>query len=219
VQLLNEFGLPLLNEFGGILYDEFGGQLTVSTESQWDLEDEHGYALLDEHGLILLDEWGVVIVVGQYPHPSTVLLGTVYGPGGVGYIGELVAGSGLVLNDGIQVWLNQSKKVNILRKRGDTYSTEMVIRSKTTNLPLNMTGYSFLLTVSTKQQPGSISDQVFQLAGVIVDPVAGRVEFPITSEQADRVGHFYYDIQLIDGLGRKRTACSGSYVFTQDITK
>jgi len=33
------------------------------------------------------------------------------------------------------------------------------------------------------------------------------------------VGSFYFDIQITDALGRKRTVKYGSYVLTQDITK
>ena len=37
--------------------------------------------------------------------------------------------------------------------------------------------------------------------------------------QTDRVGDFYYDVQMVDGAGRKRTIVSGKYKYAQDITK
>jgi hypothetical protein len=37
--------------------------------------------------------------------------------------------------------------------------------------------------------------------------------------QADNIGNFYYDVQMLDGGGRKRTIVSGRYKFSQDIGK
>jgi len=33
------------------------------------------------------------------------------------------------------------------------------------------------------------------------------------------VGGFYYDVQMTDGAGRKRTVLAGKYKYVQDITK
>lgn len=108
---------------------------------------------------------------------------------------------------------------DIVRKRGDTYADEFTIKSASTKLPLNITGYTFLLTVDPASNPTSSASNLYQLVGTILDAAAGRVEFAPSATQADRVGSFFYDVQMVDGAGRKRTIVSGKYKYVQDITK
>lgn len=105
------------------------------------------------------------------------------------------------------------------RKRGDTYADEFVFKSATTGLPLNVAGYTFLLTVNSDKQPIDISTQKYELTGTILDAPNGRVEFAPTAMQADLVGNFFYEVQMTDTSNRKRTIISDKYVYTQDITK
>jgi hypothetical protein len=107
----------------------------------------------------------------------------------------------------------------ITRRRGDTYADEFVIRSKSTGQPLNITGYTFTLTLDAEKAPAGTATNVYQLTGVIVDAAAGRVEFAPSEAQANHVGTFYYDVQMVDGAGRKRTVVSDKYKYAQDITK
>lgn len=108
---------------------------------------------------------------------------------------------------------------NITRKRGDTYADELTVTSKRTRLPINIDGCSFILTVDSRQAPGDETTQIYQLTGTILSATDGRVEFAPTEEQANQVGAFFYDIQMTDNTGRKRTIESGKYIYTQDITK
>lgn len=108
---------------------------------------------------------------------------------------------------------------DITRKRGDTYADEFVIKSKTTKLPINLTGYTFTLTLDPAKAPIDASNNVYALTGTILDAPNGRVEFAPSSTQANQVGTFYFDVQMIDGAGRKRTVDSGKYKYEQDITK
>ena len=108
---------------------------------------------------------------------------------------------------------------NITRKRGDTYADELTLTSSSTGLPIDITGYSFLLTVDTRQSPDDETTQVYQVVGTILSGANGRVEFAPSAPQADHVGDYYYDVQMLDGAGRKRTIVSGKYKYTQDITK
>jgi hypothetical protein len=109
--------------------------------------------------------------------------------------------------------------IDIERKRGDTYADEFIIKSKATKKPVNITGYTFLLTVDPEKAPVDAANNLYQLTGTILDAVAGRVEFAPSALQANQLGNFFYDVQMIDGAGRKRTVESGKYKFTQDITK
>lgn len=108
---------------------------------------------------------------------------------------------------------------DIERKRGDTYADEFIIKSKATGLPINITGYTFTLTVDPAKDPVDATNNLFTLTGTIIDAVAGRVEFAPTTVQADHVGQYYYDVQMIDGSGRKRTIVLAKYKLVQDITK
>lgn len=108
---------------------------------------------------------------------------------------------------------------DLTRKRGDTYADEFIIKSKATGRPLNIAGYTFLMTLDPNKAPADDTTKAYELAGTIVDAAAGRVEFAPNELQADRVGSFYYDVQMIDGAGRIRTIAAGKYKYEQDITK
>jgi hypothetical protein len=110
---------------------------------------------------------------------------------------------------------------NITRRRGDTYADEFILKSKVTGVPIDLTGYtSFTLTVDSRQDPGDVSTQQYQLAGVVVgSPTAGRIAFAPNDGQANRVGSFFFDVQVVDAAGRKRTVDTGRYIYKQDITK
>ncbi|OPZ07196.1 MAG: hypothetical protein BWZ07_03371 [Alphaproteobacteria bacterium ADurb.BinA280] len=108
---------------------------------------------------------------------------------------------------------------DLKRMRGDTYADEFIIKSPVTGQPINITGYSFKLTVDTNKDPVDDTTNVYSLNGVIVDAANGRVEFSPSDVQADQIGKFYYDVQMLDGSGRKRTIVKAKYEFTQDITK
>jgi len=108
---------------------------------------------------------------------------------------------------------------DLIRRRGDTYADEFIIKSRSTGLPINITGYTFTLTVDPAKDPVDATNNLFQLTGNIVDAVAGRVEFAPSAGQADHIGNYYYDVQMIDGASRKRTIVLAKYKFVQDITK
>lgn len=108
---------------------------------------------------------------------------------------------------------------DIIRKRGDTYANERTVTSAKTGLPINITGYSFILTVDSMKNPSDELTKQFIINGTILDGPNGSVEFAPLLADVDKVGEYYYDIQMIDGAGRKRTIDEGSYIFTQDITK
>lgn len=108
---------------------------------------------------------------------------------------------------------------DIVRMRGDTYSDEWTLKDKSTGAPLPIAGYTFLMTVSSKKDPKPADAFEYQVIGIILDPNAGRVEFVPTLNDVNRIGTYYYDIQMIDTIGRKRTIVKATYMFTQDLTK
>jgi hypothetical protein len=105
----------------------------------------------------------------------------------------------------------------ITRRRGDTKPDEITVRVN--GAAIDITGCSFIMTLDPEKAPLSAANNLYSLPGTIVDAAAGRVQFPITAEQADRIGKFYYDVQMTDAFGNLITLGLDRYVFTQDITK
>lgn len=109
---------------------------------------------------------------------------------------------------------------DIRRKRGDTYAEELEITSSTTGLVLDITGYSFVLTVDPEQFPSTSDNNLMSVTGSITDAVNGLVEFAPTALDADQTpGSYYYDIQMTDAAGRVRTIQEGRFIIIQDISK
>ena len=110
----------------------------------------------------------------------------------------------------------------IERKRGDTLTPEEVtIIDEDSGDPKDISGNTFLMTVTTIEKPPDDSTKLFQVVGVLkVDQVTykGEVEFPLTNSDADNVGNFFYDIQLTSG-GKNDTVMEGEWIMSQDRTK
>jgi hypothetical protein len=109
--------------------------------------------------------------------------------------------------------------MQITRTRGDTYADSFTISNAATGDVVNLAGCSFKLTLNSVQNPVDTTTQVYQLDGVITDATTGVVEFAPTEAQANQIGFFYFDIEMTDGQGYKRTLVKDSYIYKQDITK
>lgn len=108
----------------------------------------------------------------------------------------------------------------ITRKRGDTYADEITVTSDTTGAAIDITGFTFKMTLDPSKAPVDNTTKLYEIDGTIINGPADRVEFAPTSQQADQLpSTYYYDIQMVDGLGRKRTIALDKYVYQQDITK
>lgn len=105
--------------------------------------------------------------------------------------------------------------------RGDSYPTTITLIDKTTQTPVDITGYSFLLTVDKNQDPESSDTNEFQVVGELdVDPTTGKVSFTPTEDNTNlSKGTYYFDIQMTDASGHKRTIHKNKFIITQDITK
>jgi len=110
---------------------------------------------------------------------------------------------------------------DITRRRGDTYADEFLLSDGVTGESLDLTGYtSFTLTVDSRVDPPDTTTQQYQLAGVVVgSATGGRIAFAPNDSQSNRVGVFFFDVQVVDAAGRKRTVDHGKYTYRQDITK
>lgn len=107
----------------------------------------------------------------------------------------------------------------ITRRRGDTYPDVITVQTTSTGTAVDVTGASFTLTLDTLKAPADALTNVYSLTGTIVSAPNGTVSFAPSAIQADQLGTFYYDIQMVDASGFKHTIGLDKYVYTQDITK
>lgn len=106
----------------------------------------------------------------------------------------------------------------IVRYRGDTAPDQFTIKQD--GVVVNITGCTFALTVNSLKDPVDAVTQLFSLTGLVTGGPAGQVQFSPNATQADQSpGDYFYDVQMTDTTGAKRTVDKGRYRFKQDITK
>jgi hypothetical protein len=104
------------------------------------------------------------------------------------------------------------------RSRGDTYRIGLTFKESDGSL-IDLSGGTITLTVNEENAPDDTANELFQSVGVDGDLTNGYAHFPLTADDADHLGRFYYDIEFIDANGKKRTLLEGEYLVSQDITK
>lgn len=108
---------------------------------------------------------------------------------------------------------------DIERFRGDTAADEFTITDSAEQV-IDISGYSFTLTVSSIENPPDSSSVLYSLTGTIIDAANGVVEFVPTALNADqKPTTYYYDLEMTTAAGRIKTIEKGKYIYKQDITK
>jgi hypothetical protein len=103
--------------------------------------------------------------------------------------------------------------------RGDSFETEITVKNKAGS-EIDISGFTFALTVNTAPDPSDNTNEVFTVAGVINDALNGKVGFSPTDTDTDiSPDTYFYDIQMIDAASKKRTIVIAQFLITQDITK
>lgn len=84
---------------------------------------------------------------------------------------------------------------------------------------LDPTGFTFKLTIDSREEPTDTSTQILELIGTLVgSPIT--IQFAPTAVQADITpDDYFYDLQTIDGGGQIKTSIKDDYTILQDITK
>ncbi|RKZ36690.1 MAG: hypothetical protein DRQ49_17500 [Gammaproteobacteria bacterium] len=105
--------------------------------------------------------------------------------------------------------------------RGDSYPLELTIKDKDSGSVIDLTGYSFILTVDTLKTPPDDTTKVFNVSGVLDgDPTTGKVSFTPSAIQTDiEPASYYYDVQMTDASSNIRTIAKNKFKILQDITK
>lgn len=108
---------------------------------------------------------------------------------------------------------------DITRYRGDTVADEFTITNPA-GAAINISGYSFVLTVSTIENPPDSGSELYSLTGVITDAAGGVVEFVPSAVQADqKPREYFYDVEMTTAGARVKTIEKGKYTYVQDISK
>lgn len=108
--------------------------------------------------------------------------------------------------------------LDITRFRGDTFP--IVFNVTSNGAPVDITGWTFTLTIDPSTTPADAGNNVLQLAGVLTNPTGGVVTFTMTVGEADITpGSYHYDVQGVDGASVIRTFGVAKFVINQDITK
>lgn len=108
---------------------------------------------------------------------------------------------------------------NLCVRRGDSPIIGIIVKDDQLTA-VDISGYSFLMTVDPSPAPSSNANNLFQVVGVIADAANGRVTFqPSTVNTDQSPGVYFYDIQMITTASSKRTLLSGEFEIRQDITK
>lgn len=111
-------------------------------------------------------------------------------------------------------------EVDLCFQRGDTEPWTFTIKDKTTDTAIDITGFSFLLTVDPSDEPTDAVNNLFQLTGTITDGPGGIVQFVMSATNADQTpAEYFFDLQQTDAGAAIRTIAKGVYEFKQDITK
>lgn len=106
--------------------------------------------------------------------------------------------------------------------RGDSFDINLTIKAKGGST-INLTGYSFLFTVNSEQNPLDDTNEIFQVAGVIdPDQVTNEGKLTITPTAVQTnlsPADYFYDVQMTDDSGNIRTIAKDKFKILQDITK
>lgn len=109
---------------------------------------------------------------------------------------------------------------NMTYYRGDSYPRIFTILNAATSVAIDITNYTFKLTVNRDRDPVDASNQLFQIDGIIADGPAGQVSFSITSGHTGiNPGQYYYDVQMTTDEGDVRTIVKAVFAITMDVTK
>jgi len=117
--------------------------------------------------------------------------------------------------------IDQTKNLDkeICWGRGDSDAKGFVIQDSD-GVAIDITGFSFKLTVSLDKDPTDQVNEQFSIVGVIGVAASGTVSFaPTTANTNITAGIYFYDIEQTDGSGRIKTVIKGRVKIIQDITK
>lgn len=110
--------------------------------------------------------------------------------------------------------------VALTYSRGDSAPIPFEATDPDTAAVVDITGFSFILTVDPEPDPTDASGNLMTLTGVITDATNGKFQFtPTTTESNFTPDSYFYDIQQINASTEKQTIIAGAFTLRQDVTK
>ena len=110
--------------------------------------------------------------------------------------------------------------LDISRSKGDTYAEVFLVKDSA-GVAIDVTGFTFLLSVDPETDPSDDTTRLFQITGTIVSGPAGSISFAPSTVQADQLepGKYQFDIEQVDGASAIRTIAKGQYIIGPQITQ
>jgi len=103
--------------------------------------------------------------------------------------------------------------------RGDSAARGFTIQDSA-GVAIDITGFTFKLTVNSEKKPTDTVNQQFTITGVIIVAASGTVSFsPLTTDTDITPGTYFYDIEQTDAGGKIATLIVGKCLIIQDISK
>lgn len=105
--------------------------------------------------------------------------------------------------------------------RGDSYPITFTLKDGASGDLIDLTSSSFILTVSTAENPVDDTTKLFDCIGLLdADPTTGKVSFTPTTTDTDIARKkYYYDVQQTDSVGNIRTVVKDVFNILMDVTK
>ena len=102
--------------------------------------------------------------------------------------------------------------------RGDSSAKGFIIQDSA-GVAIDITGFTFKLTVNSEKDPSDATNEKFSIVGAITDAPNGKVAFSPTVTDTDITPDtYFYDIEQTAG-GAISTLIIGKALIIQDITK
>jgi len=102
--------------------------------------------------------------------------------------------------------------------RGDSDAKGFIIQDSA-GVAIDITGFTFKLTVNSEKDPLTTTNQQFTVTGAITDATAGKVAFSPSATDTDITPDtYFYDIEQTES-GKISTLIIGKCLIVQDITK
>jgi len=104
---------------------------------------------------------------------------------------------------------------SIKRRRGNTHKDLMTVKSESTGLPINITGCTFVMHVTTDKAPDALgTNLLYTLTGTIIDPLAGTISFAPSLLQATQSdGTYYYEVVMTGTDTLTQTVGLDKYIY------
>lgn len=110
-------------------------------------------------------------------------------------------------------------EIDVTRVRGDTFPFAFNMKDSNGNA-VDITGFSYKLSVDTREEPDDETTQLFKLTGSITDAANGVVQFTLSEAQSDQdPSEYYFDVEQTDDNSKIRTVVKGKWTVVQDATK